>query len=496
MRTYKHTYKSKILDPSEARRFAWKNIVTGNSFGNFMKGNGMTEVQRAAKAFSDRGGLFNIRNIATDAAVPITQARMNYINLASKYMEMHGGGIIGDNIKGWYFNAGYGTWKGLTHSTIDRKRFQGKWDPKKGKKLAGTPIQTVNVPVPLWGVTYRGDLPYSWKKYTYKWGNYPAVPGGINAKNPVTAALVTQASHRHHPAAMKGMESGFMGKGEKFWWSEENFVPSPENLNSSLMDITATLHPIAFMRKPTKWVGVKKWEAAAKRAEFGKELENAFGEISFYGVFEPYSAHKSVFIHEIGRGHRPPQRQFLTPGLRDGLNEVQRLGKVYVEDDTINVKEHIRIASPRMMRSIDYWSRQYQDRIRAGGPTVGAFGNAGLEKLPHIWEVDLNYDNLIGKLKKERSLMSKFFGNRMMWWFMPPSKYWHYIGMASDIKNIFFGGFLQSGAVYAMILAMAKGLAGARLGSPVPFTPKARRRKFRKGLYSRAGYHRKYVGMK
>ena len=346
----------------------------------------------------------------------------------------------------------------------------------------------------MWGVTYRGDLPYGWKKYTYKWGNYPNV--GIRAGSPARQALVHQASHRHHPAAMKGMRTGFMEGREKFWWSEENYVPSPVGLHSSLMDITATLAPYTFMRTPSKWMGVQKWTKAARRAEFGQELHNAFGEISFYGVFEPYSAHPSVFMHEIGRGDHPPQRAFLTPGLRDGLNEIQRLGKVYVEDESIKVRDHIRIAHPRTMRSIDELSQWYKGKEREGGITWHAFGDRGLKHLPLLWEIDLGYDNLVGKLKKERSLMSRFFGNRMMWWFMPPSKYWHYVGMLSDIKNIFFGGFIQSGAVGAMIVAMAKGLAGARLGSPVPFTPKARRRKFRKGLYSRAGYHRQYVGMK
>ena len=50
------------------------------------------------------------------------------------------------------------------------------------------------------------------------------------------------------------------------------------------------------------------------------------------------------------------------------------------------------------------------------------------------------------------------------------------------------------GAAIAYIKAMTIGLAGARAGSPVPFTRKARRRKFRQNLYTRAGYHRTQVG--
>ena len=52
----------------------------------------------------------------------------------------------------------------------------------------------------------------------------------------------------------------------------------------------------------------------------------------------------------------------------------------------------------------------------------------------------------------------------------------------------------KAGAAKAYVSAMSIGIAGARAGTPVPFTPKARRRKFRKSLYTRAGYHRTTVG--
>ena len=65
--------------------------------------------------------------------------------------------------------------------------------------------------------------------------------------------------------------------------------------------------------------------------------------------------------------------------------------------------------------------------------------------------------------------------------------------MLSDIRGLLFGK-KNLGAAYAYVKALSLGLAGARMGSPVPFTKKARRRKFRKGLYTRAGYHRQQVG--
>jgi hypothetical protein len=82
------------------------------------------------------------------------------------------------------------------------------------------------------------------------------------------------------------------------------------------------------------------------------------------------------------------------------------------------------------------------------------------------------------------------FNTRHLWWLLPPSKYYHYVGMAFDIGSVVMGGFWSMGAVQAWIQAMSIGMAGARAGTPVPFTRKAQRRKFRKGLYTRAGYHR------
>ena len=120
-------------------------------------------------------------------------------------------------------------------------------------------------------------------------------------------------------------------------------------------------------------------------------------------------------------------------------------------------------------------------------------GTAGLRKEPRLSLYDHQLDNILLKHTQMKSLIRKLFGNHLIWWFVPPSKYWHYIGMLSDIRGLFFGQ-KNIGTVRAYIQAMTVGLAGARAGSPVPFTTKARRRKFRKTLYSRAGYHRTSVG--
>ena len=100
---------------------------------------------------------------------------------------------------------------------------------------------------------------------------------------------------------------------------------------------------------------------------------------------------------------------------------------------------------------------------------------------------------MFSKQKTMRGLLRRLFGNHLIWWVVPPSKYWHFIGMASDIFGLLYGQ-KNMGAAMAYIKAMSLGLAGARAGTPVPFTRKARRRKFRQNLYTRAGYHRTRVG--
>ena len=114
-------------------------------------------------------------------------------------------------------------------------------------------------------------------------------------------------------------------------------------------------------------------------------------------------------------------------------------------------------------------------------------------KEPRVTLIDLNHDAIRYKRQDMTGIIRRLFGNHLIWWFLPPTKYWHYIGMLSDIRGLLFGK-KNLGTAYAYVKAMSLGLAGARAGSPVPFTRKARRRKFRKGLYTRAGYHRKQVG--
>ena len=121
-------------------------------------------------------------------------------------------------------------------------------------------------------------------------------------------------------------------------------------------------------------------------------------------------------------------------------------------------------------------------------------GAKGTKGEPQNALYDLMFDNVYYKKHKQmKSLIRKLFGNHLIWWFLPPSKYYHYIGMAFDIYGL-KSGIKNVGAVTAYVKALTIGLAGARAGSPIAFTKKARRRQFRKTLYSRAGYHRTRVG--
>ena len=200
-----------------------------------------------------------------------------------------------------------------------------------------------------------------------------------------------------------------------------------------------------------------------------------------------------VFSHEKGyktwKGHRVPKRAFLVPGFRDGINDVQRLIREYLKEGTKNIQKAINISSKEMYSAaaIDYYYGIEYERWLAKKYS----GLIGV-KVPNYIVFTSRYDagKVVAKTNYMKKLLKGMSGTRAIWWFLPPSKYYHYVGMTFDLYSIATGGFWSLGAVGAMMQAMVVGIVGARMGSPVPFTSKARRRKFRKGLYTRAGYHR------
>ena len=182
-------------------------------------------------------------------------------------------------------------------------------------------------------------------------------------------------------------------------------------------------------------------------------------------------------------------------GLAAGLGNVERLFQLYLEGGhkaVMKAYSETGYAGLKTMKEIEmhYWrganaaaeaAKDAKVRRRAGN------------KEPRVTLIDLNHDAIRYKRQDMTGIIRRLFGNHLIWWFLPPTKYWHYIGMMSDIRGLLFGK-KNLGTAYAYVKAMSLGLAGARAGSPVPFTRKARRRKFRKGLYTRAGYHRQQVG--
>ena len=138
-------------------------------------------------------------------------------------------------------------------------------------------------------------------------------------------------------------------------------------------------------------------------------------------------------------------------------------------------------------------TRRHKQKVKAWMKTTTKyFGST--KNLPYDTDWQPDIENVEQKRKQVKNLMRRFFGNKYVWWFLPPSKYWHYIGAAFDIRGVAKGHFFSAAVIQAYLGKMAVGIAASR-ASPSPYIPKptykARRRQFRKHLYTRLGYHRK-----
>ena len=258
------------------------------------------------------------------------------------------------------------------------------------------------------------------------------------------------------------------------------------------MDVVANLAPTAQVIRPYAGRG---YQAALKASAAAQEpsgqarmkVDNILQPIA---LIAPYA-----FYHEEGRGNNP-QRPFMTPGLALGMGRVEQLFEVYLKEGAKNFKkayQETNVDGLRDMNELEALYRASADEAAEAHRLSKFTRGAGLKKLPRYANFDHMLDNVYGKQKTMKGLMRRLFGNHLVWWFVPPSKYWHYIGMASDIYGLLYGK-KNMGAAYAYVKALTIGLAGARAGTPVPFTRKARRRKFRQNLYTRAGSHRTQVG--
>ena len=428
-----------------------------------------------------------------DAAAGKVHAWRHYTKMAANYVEQHAGGMIGDEIKTEFFQAGRMKWAPLKLRTIEAKA------KKYGKYKGRVP----NPAIPLYGTTITATLPAGWQMYTYRCGNWPKgmlmqgpnrsyggggfrTPGILRSKQ--LAGGNRSDIVRPELTTYLGSDGRFLDKPTKM--ADGNTAYPPSMRGTSLMDIVAHLAPVASDLKPYPGRGYQ----GAVKSTMNDPNPRGNANMQVDGIVQPFYTAPYVWAHEFGMG-TSPARPFIFPGLAAGLGNVERLFQLYLEGGhkaVMKAYSETGYAGLKTMKEIEmhYWrganaaaeaAKDAKVRRRAGN------------KEPRVTLIDLNHDAIRYKRQDMTGIIRRLFGNHLIWWFLPPTKYWHYIGMMSDIRGLLFGK-KNLGTAYAYVKAMSLGLAGARAGSPVPFTRKARRRKFRKGLYTRAGYHRQQVG--
>lgn len=421
--------------------------------------------------------------LEANAAKNKTYGLRKYLEMTVPYVNQHAGGIIGDTIKEEYFQAGRMKWQPLAKQTIINKT---KYYTKYGS----------NVPrpgIPLFGVTFTPTLPDGWQMFTYRWNNWPASGGPKEHKLPhlpISTYMNVGAGKSSKVRTTSGFFSQPYKMKRKGKLTGATAYP-PHMRGTALMDVVAHLAPVAMVTYPYSGRGYK----AALKAAAANPGTTKNAEMKIDGVIQPFYVTPYVFYHEDG-SDRFPARPFISTGLAEGMGRVELVLHKYLEDGKKNFNRAYRETEFEEIKDLERIEALYRaGSDKAGDAMVRATvtGKAGLSKEPLVTKFDWQFDSIIRKHNQMKGIIRRLFGNHLIWWFVPPSKYWHYIGLASDIRGFFFGK-KNFGAAKAYVSAMSIGIAGARAGTPVPFTPKARRRKFRKSLYSRAGYHRKTVG--
>tara|TARA_R100001443_G_scaffold20497_6_gene32532 strand:+ start:8034 stop:9620 length:1587 start_codon:yes stop_codon:yes gene_type:complete len=457
----------------------YKNQLSkqGKAFGSFVK----NLPKGTLDNLTHLPGRVALNTIEANNAVGKLEAKKKYIELTMNYVNQHAGGIIGDAIKEEYFQAGRMKWEPLNPETVKRK-------VARNKKFGG---RYPRPHIPLFGTTYTAGLPDNWLLYTYKLNDFPnrspsALPHyGISTYmvapgQSATAGVRSSAGFFSQPYKMKslGKETG------------KTAYP-PEMRGAALMDVVAHLAPVAMVTRPYAGRG---YQAALKAAAANPDTARS-ASMKVDGIIQPFYITPYVFFHETGT-NTMPKRSFIETGLGVGMGRVEQLIHVYIEEGAKAFRKAYAQTDFEGIRDLDEISAYYRNQSDKAGDAARVAkvrGRAGTRKEPRVSLIDHQFDNILHKHKQIKGIIRRLFGNHLVWWFVPPSKYWHYIGMASDIRGLLFGQ-KNMGAAKAYVQAMSVGIAGARMGSPVPFTRKARRRKFRKGLYTRAGYHRATVG--
>ena len=431
-----------------------------------------------------------------DNIIHNTEAWKTHIAEAAEYVHQHAGGIVGDHIKQQFFTAGKQNWAPSSLGTIDNKI-----ERKKKVDRSGT-MRHPYVHTPMWGITGKtSGLPDGWHNYTYKYANWPqgshlirtvTFPGTEMFKPrwgmQRTAGFLTVRGFRKGGRTMqqaKFISPKDYGGGGNYGVEYPNRSGTLSRRGTGVGRMYAPGHRVALM----DLVAYLNPKAGYKNSPHN----GGRGYVFVGNIVEPFSQFPQVFLHERGyttnRGARVPARPFLGPGVKNGMNDSTRLFHEYIKSGHKGIRKGINITGSKL------YSASMTDALYAGIAYHSIHkrhgGIRGVQRdgyTVYSSVMDVGQINRKVQASKKQSIFQ--FNTRYLWWFLPPSKYYHYVGMAFDIGSVVMGGFWSMGAVQAWVQAMSVGMAGARMGTPVPFTRKAQRRKFRKGLYTRAGYHR------
>jgi len=159
------------------------------------------------------------------------------------------------------------------------------------------------------------------------------------------------------------------------------------------------------------------------------------GAVVVSGLDEAFKFNPYVWFHEIGfstRGVRVPARPFIAPGVQEGVAQAMR------------------------------W---VMDRNPSTSTNYGVYWNS---------------NNVSSYVNAQRNIMGRL--GRWIWWFMPPSEYWKYLGIYADIMATLKGYLLNPSTLVKFLSAFGLGKLGGMVG--VPLTKKSRRRRFRHKLWS------------
>ena len=383
----------------------------------------------------------DITTFLTSSDVPTLESWRLYIQMARQYISLHGGDIIGDAVKMEYFSRGQGKWSHIAPPTFERKKWLSVNNPHR--------YPSEFVPHPLARATYS---------------NVRLAGGG--------------------------------------WRKYLSFSGFKYNQYSSMVPRYTTVDAVAYMAPKARFLGSASNKTygqivrdVSRGTMVGTSIPRYYTAIQVNGVVEAFRYTPHTLYHEQGyynvkASKRVEGRPFIARGIYEGLKRIAHLWDAYHKygEEAFNAKYRQTMAP--VINETERLIKIYS-AIGKGAVDAAIRGKAGMKDLPEHYS--MIGDESGTKIDEVTLSVRQLFGNHLIWWFLPPSKWWHYVGVLDDIRSLVKGGVWSLASIQAMIRQMTLGILGARMGSPIPFTRKARRRKFRKGIYTRAGYHRENI---